>query len=114
MKWTVTFAAFALWSAGAWSAGAAANGNAPPLRNPAILNIGFVCRWETNCIRNQAKAMEHSLKYVEKYDPPAWRIQECNRNASRDGTRVDWVGFGNCMRNPILKPRSRFSVKRRR
>ena len=98
MKWTVTVAALALWPASA-----AANFNAPLIRNPVLLNIGFVCRWQSDCIRNQATAMKHSLKYVEKYDPPTWKIQQCNRNASRNGTRVDWVGFGNCVRNPTLR-----------
>jgi hypothetical protein len=110
MKLNVVCAAFALWSAGA-----AAHVNAPPLKNPAILNIGFVCRWQTSCIRKQENAMVHSLKYVEKYDPPAWKIQLCNRNASRNNTRVDWVGFSNCVRNPTLRPPPpKITRKRRR
>ena len=109
MKLKVTCAAFALWPAGA-----VAHINAPPIKNPAILNIGFVCRWQTSCIRKQKNAMEHSLKYVEKYDPPTWKIQLCNRNASRNSTRVDWIGFSNCVRNPALRPPPRVTRKRRR
>jgi len=90
-------------SAGLWPAGAHARG-APPLKNPAVLNIGFVCRWQDRCIRKQEGAMGHALKYVEKYRPPTWRIQLCNRNASRGGTRVDWIGFDNCVRNASLRP----------
>jgi len=76
----------------------------PPLKNPAILNIGFVCHWQESCIGRQQAAMGHALKYVAKYQPPAWKIQLCNRNAGRNGTRVDWVGFHNCVRNPDLRP----------
>jgi len=86
------------------SAGAEAATQLPPIKNPAVLNIGFVCRWQDLCIQNQQKAMRHSLKFVAKYEPPAWRIQLCNRNAGRNGTRVDWVGFNNCIRNPDLRP----------
>lgn len=76
----------------------------PPLKNPAVLNIGFVCRWQERCIGRQQEAMGHALKYVAKYQPAAWKIQLCNRNAGRNGTRVDWVGFNNCVRNPDLRP----------
>lgn len=83
----------------------------PMLKNPAVLNIGFVCRWQDPCIRKQKVAMVYALKFVDYYRPPAWRIQQCNRNASRGGTRVDWIGFNNCVRNANLQPPSR---KRRR
>ena len=77
----------------------------PPLRNPSILNIGFVCRWNAHCMAKQEKAMKRALKYVRKQDPPNWKIQLCNRNASRGGsTRVDWVGYYNCIRNPSVRP----------
>jgi len=94
------------------SAGAEAS-TQPPLKNPAVLNIGFVCRWDDRCIDRQKGAMRSSLKYVAKYQPPAWKIQLCNRNAGRNGTRVDWVGFHNCVRNPELRP-PRNARKRRR
>ncbi|MEO7365141.1 MAG: hypothetical protein ABIW03_02360 [Sphingomicrobium sp.] len=84
--------------------GAGAATQLAPLKNPAVLNIGFVCRWDDRCIGRQKDAMRHSLKYVAKYPPPAWKIQLCNRNAGRNGTRVDWVGFHNCVRNPQLRP----------
>lgn len=86
------------------SAAAEARTNPPPLRNAALLNMGFVCRWQDPCIRKHQLAMVHALNYVKKYQPPAWKIQLCNRNASRNGTRVDWVGYNNCIRNPTLKP----------
>lgn len=84
----------------------------PPLRNPAVLNIGFVCRWNAHCMDKQEKAMKRALKYVRKANPPSWKIQVCNRNAARGGnTRVDWVGYDNCIRNPRVRlaatPRSR-------
>ena len=78
------------------------------LMRPAILNIGYVCRWDPRCMRKQEQAMNRSVKYVRKYRPAAWRVQLCNRNASRGRLRVDWIGFGNCIRNPNLRrPASR-------
>lgn len=77
----------------------------PPLRNPSILNIGFVCRWNAHCMDKQQTAMKRALKYVRKKNPPNWKIQACNRNARRGaGTRVDWVGYHNCIRNPSIRP----------
>ena len=85
-------------------AAAGAEASRPPIVNPAILNIGFVCRWQARCMKRQERAMKRSLKYVRKYRPPAWKVQLCNRNAGRNGTRVDWIGFNNCVRNPALRP----------
>jgi hypothetical protein len=76
----------------------------PPLHNPALLNIGFVCRWQSRCIKEQQSEMRQALRYVKKYSPPAWKVQLCNRNSSRNGTRKDWAGFNNCIRNPALRP----------
>jgi len=102
MRLKLALAALAV--SGAWAAAAQAAAKPPPLRNPAILNIGFVCRWQERCIERQENAMVRALKYVKKYRPPAWKIQQCNRNAGRNGTRVDWIGFNNCVRNPNLQP----------
>lgn len=71
---------------------------------PAILNIGYVCRWEARCMRRQEQAMNRVVKYVRKYRPPPWRVGLCNRNASRGRFQVDWIGLNNCMRNPSLRP----------
>ena len=79
----------------------------PPLMRPAILNIGYVCRWEARCMRRQEQAMNRSIKYVRKYRPPAWKVRLCNRNASRGRSRVDWIGMSNCLRNPRLRPPAR-------
>ena len=84
----------------------------PPLRNPALLNIGFVCRWQPRCIRIQEKAMVRTLKHMKKYPPAPWKVQLCNRNAARNGTRKDWVGFENCLRNTALRAPAK-SRKRR-
>ena len=81
--------------------GAPAQAKLPPLRDPVFLNIGFVCKWQERCIRDQQRSMRRSLHYVRKYRPPAWKIQLCNRNASRRG-RVDWIGYYNCIRNTRL------------
>ena len=101
MLLTLIIAAIALSSA------AAANGQArwqpvPPLKDPALLNIGFVCRWQSPCITRQRAAMRSSLRYVKSNRTPAWKIQLCNRQSYRNGTRKDWVGFNRCVRNPSL------------
>ena len=76
----------------------------PPLYDPVALNIGLTCQWQPNCISRQKKAMKRALNHVQKTRPPAWKIQLCNRNASRARNRVDWVGYHNCIRNPSLQP----------
>jgi hypothetical protein len=58
--------------------------------------------------------MARALTFVRKQRPPVWRVQLCNRNASRGRNRVDWVGFDNCIRNAALRPASTRTVKRRR
>ena len=98
MTLKLSLAALALMTAGAAAARDA------PLRNPVLLNIGFVCKWNERCMTVHERAMKRALKYVRKYDPPQWKIQLCNRNASRKRTRVDWVGFYNCIRNESLRP----------
>ena len=103
MKMKLALAAVAFWAAVGLPAAAEARSK-PPLRNPALLNIGFVCQWQARCIKQQQRAMRQALGYVKKYRPPAWKIQQCNRNSSRNGTRKDWIGFDNCMRNPALRP----------
>ena len=75
----------------------------PLLRNPALLNIGLMCQWQSRCMKRQQQAMARSLKFVRKAKPAAWRVQVCNRNASRSHLRVDWLGFRNCIRNPALQ-----------
>lgn len=74
------------------------------LMRPAILNIGYVCRWDNRCMKRQEQAMNRATKYVRKYRPPSWKIRMCNRNASRGISRVDWIGLENCVRNPRLRP----------
>lgn len=99
----LALAAVALWSAFGLPTAAEARSR-PPLHNPALLNIGFVCHWQRSCIRQQQREMRRALAYVKKYNLPAWKVQLCNRNSSRNGTRKDWVGFNNCIRNPALRP----------
>ncbi len=113
MKAKLALAAMIVASAGAYADGAEARGK-PPLRNPALLNIGFVCRWQPRCIRVQEKAMVRTLKHMKKYPPAPWKVQLCNRNAARNGTRKDWVGFENCRRNPALRAPAKLRKKRSR
>ena len=111
---TLRFAAAVAIILGLAAAGfpAPASAKLPPLRDPVFLNIGFVCQWRDGCIAKQRSAMKKSLAYVDRHDPPAWKVQQCNRNASRyrGRGRVDWIGFNNCIRNKSIRP----TVRRRR
>jgi hypothetical protein len=83
-----------------------------PLHDVVSLNIGLSCQWQQRCISQQERAMKKSLKFVRQEQPPAWRIQLCNRNASRRSNRVDWVGFYNCVRNGELRPLPARAIKK--
>src|SRR5688572_16254684 len=100
------WAALAMCSAAVAAAAAAAAQSrwepVPPLKDPVLLNMGFVCHWQRPCIENQRRAMWSSLKYVNRHKAPTWKIQLCNRQASRNGTRKDWVGLNRCVRNRAL------------
>jgi hypothetical protein len=109
MKWPIAAAVLGLTSAAA----APARLERPPLYDPVMLNIGFVCQWQTGCMATQNGAMRRSLKFVRKRQPPTWRIELCNRNASRKRGRVDWIGFENCIRNEALRPVSPFAGRYR-
>lgn len=73
------------------------------VHDPVALNIGVNCQWQSSCMTLQRSAMKRSLAYVSAAHPPHWKIQLCNRNASRGGDRVDWVGFDHCINNAALK-----------
>lgn len=83
-----------------------------PLADPVALNIGISCQWQQRCMSQQKKAMKRALKYVKNEQPPTWRIELCNRNASRKGRRVDWIGFNNCVRNAVFRPPTVRSLKK--
>jgi len=99
---SLRWAAFAVLVVG--TAGIAIAKSPPPLGDPVSLNIGLSCQWQQRCISHQTKAMKKALKFVQKKQPPSWRIEMCNRNAARKRTRVDWIGFNNCVRNAELRP----------
>ena len=87
-----------------FGASAAGAKSSAPLADPVSLNIGLSCQWQQRCMSQQKKAMKRALKFVKKKQLPAWRIQACNRNASKSRSRVDWVGFNNCVRNADIRP----------
>jgi hypothetical protein len=75
----------------------------PMLYNAVALNIGVNCQWQSQCMASQRTAMKRALNYVAERKPPHWRVQLCNRNARKSPSRVDWVGYDNCIRNSALK-----------
>ena len=94
------------------ASGAGAKSTAP-LADPVALNIGLSCQWQQRCMSQQKKAMKRALKFVKKKQLPAWRIQACNRNASKSRSRVDWIGFNNCVRNADIRPAPPRPAKKR-
>jgi hypothetical protein len=105
MKWTfAAFGAALAFAVAAYPREAASKARPAPLYDPVGLNIGLICQWQWQCMQQQNKAMTRALKYVRAKNPPAWRIQACNRNASRKRQRVDWVGYDHCIRNQKLRP----------
>ena len=74
----------------------------PALHDAVTLNIGVNCQWQARCMGLQRAAMNRALLTVARARPAQWRIQLCNRNASRGGNRVDWIGFDHCIRNGAL------------
>jgi hypothetical protein len=103
----VVVAALALMASGGEASALA------PLYDTVTLNIGVNCQWQHSCIAEQSRAMKRALKYVQKYQPPSWRIHACNKNASRGSYRVDWVGFDNCVRNTDVRPLPSRATRRR-
>ena len=99
MKWILGAAIALIWLPA--PSGAARR---PLLYDPVALNIGINCQWQASCMSRQRGAMKKALAYVARISPPQWRVQLCNRNAGKSGTRVDWVGFDHCIRNPTLRP----------
>lgn len=106
-------AAFGLFLLTICTVGEARTASPAPLHNPVVLNIGFVCKWDLRCMNRQDQAMRRALGFVRKSRPPAWKVQLCNRNASRKRTRVDWIGFNNCIRNKKLRQPTRARRPRR-
>ena len=74
-----------------------------PIHDPALINIGMVCRWDRSCIYLQQAAMRRSMQQVSVARPPLWKLHLCNRNAARGPYRTDWIGFENCISNGRLK-----------
>lgn len=97
VRWTI--AALLLSPASAAFAGTV------PIYDPTTLNIGINCQWQRKCMMAQQRAMKRALGYVNAKHPPHPLIQQCNRNARRSPSRIDWVGFDNCIRNASLNRR---------
>ena len=100
MKWILATAAMAVLSAPSVAT------QRPMLYDPVALNIGINCAWQQRCMARQRRAMNSALEYVARRHLPHRRVQQCNRNASRGGVSMDWVGFDHCIRNTKLRPPS--------
>jgi len=98
MKWIFAIAALVVFSTPANAQRRAV------LHDPATLNIGINCSWQAHCMATQRRAMKSALSFVEHHHPPHWKVQLCNRNASRGRVSMDWVGYDHCIHNSSLRP----------
>jgi len=87
----------------ALAAGAARSRAAAPLYDPVALNIGINCQWQQHCQQQQRDAMANAARFIAGKHPSLWKIHQCNRNARRSTSRVDWVGFDRCIRNKRIR-----------
>jgi hypothetical protein len=74
-----------------------------PIYDATALNIGINCQWQRKCMSAQEHAMKHALSFVNAKHPSRTAMQHCNRNARRGPSRIDWIGFDNCIRNASFR-----------
>ncbi len=75
---------------------------APPV-HPVVRNINLVCNSQSSCVQRQWRSMQAAFSFMRAKRLPVWKIEQCNRNAAKQRTRIDWIGFNNCIRNPKVK-----------
>ena len=83
------------------AAGAEAQ-RAPPI-HPVVRNINLLCKSQSGCVQRQWRSMQAAFAFMRAKRPPVWKIEQCNRNAAKQRSRIDWIGFNNCIRNPKVK-----------
>ena len=99
MDWKVAWLAVALCSAGAgsaglWAAAAQARG-APLIRNPVVLNIGFVCAGRS--MHPQSAAGDASRANMSQI-PSRDVANPCAPQRPRAAGPGRWIGFNPCVR----------------
>ena len=75
----------------------------PPPVHPVVRNINSLCKSQDSCVQRQWRGMQAAFAYMRAKRLPVWKIEQCNRNAAKQRSRIDWVGFNNCIRNPKVK-----------
>ncbi len=83
------------------AAGAEAQ-RAPPI-HPVVRNINLLCKSQSSCVQRQWRSMQAAFAFMRARQLPVWKIELCNRNAAKQRSRIDWIGFNNCIRNPKVK-----------
>lgn len=73
-----------------------------PIHDPRLSNIGLNCHWEARSMKVQRRAMTRALTYIWKTKPAPGRLHRCNRIAARGLSRIDWVGFDQCIHNHAM------------
>ena len=75
----------------------------PSVVHPVYRNIASICGGQKSCIDRQWRGMQRAFAYMRNKGVPVWKIDVCNRNATRKSRRIDWIGFDNCIRNTKLR-----------
>ena len=86
-----------------WSAAGAAVPTRVGVIHPVVRNINLLCKSQSSCTQRQWRAMQNAFAFMREKRPPVWKIEQCNRNAAKQRSRIDWIGFNNCIRNPKIK-----------
>ncbi len=74
-----------------------------PAVHPVVRNINLLCGSQSACVQRQWRSMQNAFAFMRTKRPPVWKIEQCNRNAAKQRSRIDWIGFDNCIRNPKVK-----------
>ena len=86
-----------------WAAAGAAVVPPPGAIHPVVRTINLLCKSQSSCTQRQWRAMQSAFSFMREKRPPVWKIEQCNRNAAKQRSRIDWIGFNNCIRNPKVK-----------
>ena len=88
-----------------FAASQAAEARRVPAIHPVVRNINLLCKSQSACVQRQWRAMQNAFAFMRAKRLPVWKIEQCNLNAAKQRTRIDWIGFNNCIRNPKVRPK---------
>ena len=86
-----------------WAAAGAVAAPGVAAIHPVVRNINLLCKSQSSCTQRQWRAMQSAFAFMREKRIPVWKIEQCNRNAAKQRSRIDWIGFNNCIRNSKVK-----------